>query len=148
MRKLLVSFLILALIISSALFGFSLWAKAQLKSISRELLEIREITDFSSNRNYPVAQVQNIGPSLYKILRQVKSKKCGSQITSTVEHGDKSVSKLFLNYFFRFTLYYRDSKSPKNIIRIRIVYQPTDFIFQIRGYSGSLGITSGTLDCS
>lgn len=66
-----VKIILVFLLISSTLVFFTRKSTVfEVEKIAKDLTCIRKISDFSSNKNNPVEQVENIGANLYSILRE------------------------------------------------------------------------------
>lgn len=101
----------------------------RLKRIAIELLVIKEITDFTSNWNRPVADVVNIGPRLYEILSNRKTPIDSIKIKITKEdffEGNQGVTHSILY----------SAKNSK--LRLRMRFERRIDSFHIVGYSGRI----------
>jgi hypothetical protein len=78
----------------------------EVENIAKDLTCIRKISDFSSNKNKPVEQVENIGANLYSNLREssrIKSCKIKVQKLETDESDKRKmeyVTSYEINYFY------------------------------------------------
>ncbi|MFN5983236.1 MAG: hypothetical protein ACK476_01650 [Fluviicola sp.] len=100
--------------------------------IAKELTFIQKISDFNSNKNHPIEQVENIGINLYLILRNNSRKKpykINVQQLVTEESEKRKmeyVTSFEINYFF----------PNKKRLTIYINNYLIEGIYRIKGYSG------------
>lgn len=98
----------------------------RLNNIGRDLLQVSNITDFSSNRNHPVKGVENIGPEIYSIVSEIKNKK----VIVKVRLGSPHVDNYVTNLFYYTIYYYWDD----NQFSFHLYYEPSIGMFRIKGY--------------
>lgn len=123
---LIISILVLSII------GYQYYVFNKLDNIGTELLNIKEIEDFSSNQNFPVSTVENIGKDLYSIFRSNKS----DDISISVKWGDTSKKfNLSTKLKLRYTIIFSNECCN---LHVRMQLIPLRNIFKIIGYTGSL----------
>jgi hypothetical protein len=112
--------------------------RLEIVKIGQDLIKLDSISDFLSNKNYPVNNVENIGEGLYKILRSKKA--LGKNgYNYTVKKGDwiqRNVSRKHLvKPLADYTLII---KSKNKTLSIRLKYHWKNKYYKILGYSGTL----------
>lgn len=122
------------LLISSTLVFFTRKSSVfEVEKIAKDLTCIHKISDFNSNKNHPVEQVENIGINLYSILRKksrIKTYKIKVQQLVTDDSEKRKmeyVTSFEIDYFF----------ANKKQLAIYINHYFLEGIYRIKGYSSS-----------
>ncbi len=128
-----VKIMLVFLLISSTLVFFTRKSTVfEVEKIAKDLTFIQKISDFNSNKNHPIEQVENIGINLYLILRNNSRKKpykINVQQLVTEESEKRKmeyVTSFEINYFF----------PNKKRLTIYINHYFIEGIYRIKGYSG------------
>lgn len=101
----------------------------RLEQIAKDLLEVKKISDFSSNQNHPVAGVVNIGPSLYEMIRHHQTN--NDSFTIRIENGDVFSEDHSITHSILY-------ESEKSGLGLRMRYDWTRDRFHIVGFSGKI----------
>lgn len=107
--------------------------------IGKDLVQVDSISDFSSNKNYPVENTENIGENLYKILRSIDDKS-PDNFSYKIKIGDDYGYRTFKGRFFNdahYSLLIFNHQNQKSL-SVRLRYDWYNRYFKILGYSGRL----------
>lgn len=106
----------------------------EVENIAKELSNIRKISDFSSNKNHPVEQVENIGINLYSILQNNSRKKPYKVSVHQLVTEESEKRKMEFVTSFEINYFYPNKKR----LAIYINHYFIEGIYRIGGYSGNL----------
>lgn len=103
-------------------------SKLKVIQAARNLVNIDSITDFSSNHNYPVPEIENIGPNLYARLRKLK--RCGLKnfTHKPIDPREDVIDRFGEGDLYEVTYYYQNGQKQRYFVFSDSKYAPLRII--------------------
>lgn len=95
---------------------------------AQKLANLDSITDFSSNRNYPIPEIENIGPDLYARLRNLKKARLDTITYKLIDTRKDVVERFGEGDFFEVTNYYQNGSKQRYFLFSESSHKPLKII--------------------
>jgi len=108
--------------------GCSCQSEMKVVRAAPKLADLDSITDFSSNRNYPVPEIENIGPDLYARLRKLKQTGIDTITYRLIKTRKDVVERFGDGDLFEVTNYYQNGSKQRYFVFSVSTHKPLKII--------------------